>query len=77
MKKLNKLQINPEKVMKNEELLSLKGGYGSGSCEFYCWVYYDEGVPVIDGVCCGESGLGCEMDCNAYWNPMGAYCRCI
>ena len=30
MKKLPKLNINPEKVMKNEELVSLKGGYGSG-----------------------------------------------
>jgi len=26
MKKLNKLQINPEKLMKNEELISLRGG---------------------------------------------------
>ena len=29
MKKLGKLQINPEKVMKNEELLTLRGGYGN------------------------------------------------
>jgi hypothetical protein len=28
MKRLVKLQINPQKVMKNEELSSLKGGYG-------------------------------------------------
>ena len=27
MEKLNKLQINPEKLMKNEELLALRGGY--------------------------------------------------
>jgi hypothetical protein len=26
MKKLNKLQINPERLMKNEELLTLRGG---------------------------------------------------
>jgi hypothetical protein len=35
MKKLNKLQINPEKVMKNEELVTLRGGgegdYGSNN----------------------------------------------
>ena len=31
MKKLNKLQINSEKLMKNEELKTLKGGYG-GCC---------------------------------------------
>lgn len=28
MKKLGKLNINPEKLMKNEELLILRGGYG-------------------------------------------------
>lgn len=26
MKKINKLQINPEKLMKNEELKALRGG---------------------------------------------------
>lgn len=26
MKKLNKLEINPDKIMKNEDLISLKGG---------------------------------------------------
>lgn len=30
MKKLNKLQINPNRLMKNEELVSLRGGYGEG-----------------------------------------------
>jgi hypothetical protein len=33
MKKLNKIQINPEKVITNEELISLRGGYGS----YVCW----------------------------------------
>ena len=28
MKTLNKLNINPEKLMKNEELIILRGGYG-------------------------------------------------
>ena len=32
MKKLNKLVISPEKIMKNEELINLQGGYG-GSCD--------------------------------------------
>ena len=35
MKKLNKLQINPEKLMKNEELLILRGGY-DGPCTCLC-----------------------------------------
>jgi len=30
MKKLEKLSINPEKVIKNEELVNLRGGYDLG-----------------------------------------------
>lgn len=30
MKKLNKFQINPNKIVKNEELVRLRGGYGDG-----------------------------------------------
>ncbi|HPM03037.1 MAG TPA: hypothetical protein PK816_12855 [Candidatus Cloacimonadota bacterium] len=40
MKKLNKLQINSEKLMKNEELVTLRGGYG---CDYY---------PCFPGDCC-------------------------
>ena len=32
MKKLTKLNINPEKVMKNEELIVLRGGYSYWTC---------------------------------------------
>ena len=32
MKKIGKLSINPEKVMKNEELVMLKGGYFTIAC---------------------------------------------
>ena len=34
MKKLGKLTINPDKIIKNEELVNLRGGYegGSGTC---------------------------------------------
>ena len=39
MKKLNKFQINSEKLMNNEELIALKGGYG-GAC---CWCYTSQG----------------------------------
>ena len=45
MKKLTKLNINPEKLMKNEELVILRGGYdcGSGSDLYYCDLLYCEG----------------------------------
>lgn len=39
MKKLGKLSINPEKVLKNEELVNLRGGYGgygTGACAVNC-----------------------------------------
>lgn len=36
MKKLNKLQINSEKLMKNEELVTLRGGYGGVGCNTGC-----------------------------------------
>jgi natural product precursor len=32
MKKIGKISINPEKVIKNEELVNLRGGYGNGTC---------------------------------------------
>ena len=37
MKKIKKLSINPEKVMNNEELINLRGGYGDGyECSTKC-----------------------------------------
>jgi hypothetical protein len=36
MKKIGKLQINPEKLMKNEELLNLRGGYEGTNCGIIC-----------------------------------------
>jgi hypothetical protein len=32
MKRLIKLQINSERLMKNEELMTLRGGYGQVAC---------------------------------------------
>ena len=37
MKKLSKLNINPEKIMKSHELITLRGGYGGGvECGLVC-----------------------------------------
>ncbi len=36
MRKINKLVISPEKIMKNEELINLKGGYAGGPCHVSC-----------------------------------------
>lgn len=32
MKTLGKLKINTERIMKNEELITLRGGYGYVTC---------------------------------------------
>ena len=59
MKKLNKLIINTEKLIKNEELVRLKGGYDGKNC--YCgngMVIYG---PTSQQECydaCEESGFG-------------------
>lgn len=59
MKKLSKLKINPEKLMKNEELLTLRGGYGG---TYSC---YKEGYT---SACYKLLGTYNTTDCNAAWD---------
>jgi hypothetical protein len=37
MKKLNELLINSGKLIKNEELITLRGGNASSPCTCVCW----------------------------------------
>ena len=77
MKKLNKLEINPEKLMKNVELISLRGGYeGSWTCDYWCEVHLWDGTVAFAGVACGLSAFGVQTDCNNQWGSMG-HCHCI
>lgn len=65
MKKLGKLTINPEKIIKNEELVNLRGGYdGYGDmCTFECN---------------GETlGKPCSGDCIETTGPAGSQLRCV
>ncbi len=70
MKKLKKLQINPEKLMKNEELLALRGGYDLG------WVYCYIGstacannpVATCDGTGEGSARWFCNTYCPGWTN---------
>lgn len=70
MKKLSKLQINSEKLMKNEELVTIRGGYGFAHCS-------RDGIPcgnmptadcglaaveLCDSVCPGWSSISCFGD---------------
>lgn len=41
MKFLSKLNVNPQKIMKNDELLNIRGGYGSSDCGIGCGSDYE------------------------------------
>lgn len=64
MKKNNKLQINSDKIMKNEELITLRGGYdGEGCGYFLCGCY---GVP--------EAWWNCYCSVEAMTNDLQTRC---
>lgn len=68
MKKLSKLLINPEKLMKNEELMTLRGGYG-GTCTTVC---YSGSTCYGYLLCTGNCTQQCRYafsDPNAYGIP--------
>jgi len=69
MKKINKLQFNPKKLMKNMELLTLKGGYdGPECCECHIIggsTYYITSTPAL-----------CNGDCYAQYYGWGLW-QCI
>lgn len=66
MKKLNKLQINSEKIMKNEELHSLRGGYG-GPGSTNCCCIGSNGWPTICGTMSSESECSSVCSGNYWW----------
>jgi hypothetical protein len=57
MKKLNKLSISPQKIMKNEDLINLQGGY-QGWCCFCGWGYGFMGGSAND------NPADCQRDCG-------------
>ena len=70
MKKIGKLSINPEKVIKNEELVNLRGG----QYECYCCHTF-MGTTELLGIVLLSSSSDCKDDCvavytnsNIFWN---------
>lgn len=63
MKKLNKLQINSDKIMKNEELVALRGGYGGGYCT--CRSSNDVIICSTWVTSCVDCRIWCEVACPA------------
>ena len=61
MKKIGKLTISPEKVMKNEELINLQGGYEHEKC--VCYSSDGSSTKTIIGCDC-NSGLDVTSVCG-------------
>ncbi|MGF1586469.1 MAG: hypothetical protein ACFCUM_14180 [Bacteroidales bacterium] len=76
MKKLGKLEISPEKIMKNEELINLQGGDGGyPSCS--CFLWWNTGEVTETGGLCGTSAncTDCAVDVvNFYDEVVAAFC---
>jgi len=75
MKKLKKLQINPEKLMKNEDLMTLKGGqYGEcHTCLCNCdlipeawWACYCNDYEKIQGILFHCGSVFGDCTCSDY-----------
>ena len=58
MKKLKKLEINSEKLMKNDELLKLSGGGGACTCCCYDPIYHCAYGYLLSPEC------SCVWDCS-------------
>lgn len=71
MKSLGKLKVNSEKVLKDDELRSLKGG----DCNYTCCV--DWGIATYCGTGCGGSADEATEYCRRTYVPMGANCWCF
>ena len=70
MKKLGKLSINPEKIINNEELVNLKGGYGGYGGQI-CVCTNSSGVigNILLPIYCSTSG--CTTECRYVYGSQG------
>jgi hypothetical protein len=71
MKKLGKLSIDPEKVIKNEELVTLKGGYDKIGC-CVCKDGSGNNIGTIAGTTCND----CYTDCQLIYGAAQSACSC-
>jgi hypothetical protein len=68
MKTLRKLEIKPERVMKDEELMTLRGGYGSYKC-------YKEGyIPGCYNFLAYINTASCTMAMTICYEVYTGYC---
>ena len=70
MKKLNKIQINPERLMKSKELTSIKGG------EWYSYVcFVDGGSWSFNMSSVQDNEFAATIECNTFLAGYGT-CSC-
>ena len=72
MKRLDKLQINSEKLMKNEELIALKGGIELEATSFNCYEGGYQGCITLD-TCDEITALGI---CQQFYESNGLDYNC-
>lgn len=63
MKKLCKLKFNSEKLIENEDLLTLKGGYDGGAFYIRCYRYSPMGGDCFIEGNCWPSMMWCDLYC--------------
>lgn len=64
MKKITRLQINPEQIIKNDELLTLKGGYDGNT---RCLRYSPYGGDCeVSPPTCYMADIYCQAVCPGY-----------
>ena len=71
MKNNNNIEINSEKIMKNEELKAIKGGVNE---TFQCVVICPS--TQFAGPGSGEGCAATEQSCNSFWSAAGCHCVC-
>ena len=71
MKKINKLKINPERLIKDSELKTLQGGYGS----YRCYREEGKGRASCSGAFLGYiNTAGCAMANEICYTLWGGNC---
>ena len=70
MKKLGKLKIEHGKILKEEELLNLKGGDWCGWCDVTCPSDH------FGGQSCAAGWQEATILCDLWWSRYDTGCRC-
>lgn len=80
VKKLNKLLINPAKLIKSEDLVTLRGGYGGGTESALCRKIEYDFIITLGVVCVSGCNSDVALDAcvNAgYTNTSFAQCLSV